>query len=58
VFRNGQTHSGVLLIRSQAESLEENASNALAAIGQYGTELRNHFSVLSNRSLRIRKTLF
>lgn len=55
VFRNGERHSGVLLIRSVEGSLEENAANTLAAISQYGTELVNRFSVLAKGVLRIRR---
>lgn len=55
VFRNDQTHSGVLLIRS-LESVKENAANVLAAISQYGAELRSRFSVLANGAVRIRRT--
>jgi predicted nuclease of predicted toxin-antitoxin system len=57
VFRNGQTHSGVLLIRS-LESVEENAANVLSAISQYGSELRNRFSVLASGAVRIRRTKY
>jgi predicted nuclease of predicted toxin-antitoxin system len=57
VFRNGEPHSGVLLIRSVEKSLEENAANTLAAISQYGAELLNRFSVLAKGTLRIRRTV-
>ncbi len=57
VFRMGEPHSGVLLIRSVEESLDENAANTLAAISQYGTQLLNRFSVLARGALRIRRTV-
>jgi predicted nuclease of predicted toxin-antitoxin system len=44
VFRSRQSHCGVLLIRSLERSPEENATNTLAAINQFGIELLNHFS--------------
>jgi hypothetical protein len=53
VFRNGETHTGILLIRSLDEA-GENAANTVAAIEQYGPDLRNRFSVLMGRALRIR----
>jgi predicted nuclease of predicted toxin-antitoxin system len=55
VFRNGELHFGVLLIRSHDGNLEENAANALAAIEQHGQGLLNRFSVLSGSALRIRQ---
>jgi predicted nuclease of predicted toxin-antitoxin system len=54
VFRNGEPHCGVLLIRSPEDGPDENAANTLAAIHQHGPELRNRFSVLTARALRIR----
>jgi predicted nuclease of predicted toxin-antitoxin system len=53
VFRNRETHSGILLIRSLDEA-EENAANTVAAIQQHGPDLLNRFSVLMGRALRIR----
>lgn len=55
VFRNREKHSGLLLIRAVEKNLEENAANTLAAIERHGPELRNRFSVLTRRALRIRK---
>lgn len=53
VFRNRETHSGILLIRSLDEA-DENATNTVTAIKQYGPDLLNRFSVLMGRTLRIR----
>jgi len=53
VFRNRETHAGILLIRSLDEA-GENAANAVTAIEQYGPDLLNRFSVLMGRALRIR----
>jgi predicted nuclease of predicted toxin-antitoxin system len=55
VFRGYQQHCGILLIRAVEESLEENATNAVAAIERYGADLRDSFSVLTRRAIRIRK---
>ena len=54
VFRNREPHCGVLLIRSPEDDPDENAANTLAAIDRHGPELRNRFSVLAVRALRIR----
>jgi predicted nuclease of predicted toxin-antitoxin system len=53
VFRNRETHAGILLIRSLDEA-GENAANAVMALEQYGPDLLNRFSVLMGRALRIR----
>ena len=54
VFRNGEPHCGVLLIRSPEDNPDEKAANTLAAIEQRGPEMLNRFSVLAGRALRIR----
>ncbi|MCC6536144.1 MAG: DUF5615 family PIN-like protein [Bryobacterales bacterium] len=54
IFRNREPHCGVLLIRSPEDDCDENAANALAAIGQHGADLLNRFSVLVGCDLRIR----
>jgi predicted nuclease of predicted toxin-antitoxin system len=56
VFRNRESHYGVLLIRSPEHNLGENAANALTAIRQHGHELMGRFSVLAGGALRIRIT--
>ena len=53
VFRNRETHSGILLIRSLDEA-DENAANTVIAIEHHGPDLINRFSVLTGRALRIR----
>ena len=53
VFRNRETHAGILLIRSLDEA-DENAANVVTAIEQYGPDLLNRFSVLMGCALRIR----
>ena len=53
VFRNRETHAGILLIRSLDET-SENAANTVTAIEQYGPDLLNRFSVLMGRAQRIR----
>lgn len=54
VFRNGEPHFGVLLIRAPESDPDENAANTLAAIELHGPEMLNRFSVLVGRTLRIR----
>ena len=56
VFRSREPHRGVLLIRSLERSPEQNAGNTLAALNQFGTQLLNNFSVLTEGVVRIRKT--
>ena len=54
VFRNGEPHCGVMLIRSSESDTEESAANTLTAIRQHGPEMLDQFSVLAGRALRIR----
>jgi predicted nuclease of predicted toxin-antitoxin system len=56
VFRNGEDHCGILLIRLSENELEANAVSTVAAIERYGAEMPSSFSVLTRLALRIRKS--
>jgi predicted nuclease of predicted toxin-antitoxin system len=55
VFRQGRLHSGVLLIRLEGKHPDEKADLVSAAITARGTELAGNFSVLTDRSFRVRR---
>lgn len=54
VYRRGQAHAGVLLLRLAGLSAAEKAARCVAAVTQFGPHLGRAFSVLTARSLRIR----
>jgi predicted nuclease of predicted toxin-antitoxin system len=55
VFRQGLVHQGVVLIRLSGERPVERAALLSSTISNYGRELTGNFSVLTKRSLRIRR---
>ena len=54
VFRVRERHAGVLLLRLSNGDLDENAELVRTCLESHGSEMRNSFSVLSHRGLRIR----
>ena len=54
VFRGKERHFGVLLLRLSDGELEENAAATAAVLAEHGEGMRDRFSVLSRRGLRIR----
>jgi len=56
VFRQGCASSGVLLIRLAGERHDEKAELVSTAIRTRGAELAGNFSVLTERTFRIRRT--
>ena len=54
VFRQGERHFGVLLLRLPESDVDENASITSALLGEHGHEMGGRFSVLNRRGLRIR----
>lgn len=55
VFRHGLPHYGILLIRSKDGDADVTAENVTAAVGEFGPELLDRFSVLAGRALRVRR---
>lgn len=55
VFRNGQIHTGVVLIRLGGLSAQAKARNILTIFANQGTELLNAFSVISPGRVRVRQ---
>ena len=55
VFRNGQIHTGVVLIRLSGLSAQAKARNVLTIFANQGTELLNAFSVISPGRVRVRR---
>ncbi len=54
VFRSGQPHAGVLLMRMPASSRDERIRIVLRVLEQHGAALAGHFSVFERGRLRIR----
>jgi predicted nuclease of predicted toxin-antitoxin system len=54
VFRNGQAHSGVVLLRLQDESSANRVRVVKALLEQYADRLAGHFTVATERGVRVR----
>lgn len=55
VFRQGLPHSGVVLIRLAGLSLGERAALVTRSLAEWAEDLREHFAVLDERAIRLRK---
>jgi len=55
VFRRGQTHCGVLLLRLRDESAANRVRVVSAVLERYGRRLADHFTVASDAGVRIRR---
>ena len=55
VFRNGQNHSGILLLRLHDETPANRIRVVKAVIEQFGNRLPNHFVVATENGIRIRR---
>ena len=55
VFRNGQIHTGVVLIRLGGLSAQAKVRNILNIFANQGTKLLNAFSVISPGRVRVRR---
>ena len=53
VFRNGQAHSGVVLLRLQDESSANRVRVVKALLEQYADRIAGHFAVATERGVRI-----
>lgn len=56
VFRFSLQSHGVILLRLSGLSLSEKVSKTIVAIHEHETELENAFTVISEHSVRIRKS--
>jgi predicted nuclease of predicted toxin-antitoxin system len=56
VFRQGRQHSGILLIRLEGLSPDRKADIVAGALVLHGERLEKQFSVVSERSLRTRRS--
>ena len=56
VFQYSLKSRGVILLRLGGLSLAERVSKTIAAIGEHEAELENAFTVISENSIRIRKS--
>ncbi|MCS6918316.1 MAG: DUF5615 family PIN-like protein [Fimbriimonadales bacterium] len=54
VLRQGFPITGVMLLRMHRLSASEKASRVLRVISEAGTQLRGHFSVVTERGVRLR----
>jgi len=54
VFRNGQVHSGVVLLRLQDESSASRVRVIKVLLEQYADRLAGHFTVATERGVRVR----
>jgi predicted nuclease of predicted toxin-antitoxin system len=54
VYRNGQAHSGVVLLRLQDETSANRVRVVRALLEQYTDRLGGHFTVATERGVRIR----
>ena len=57
VYRNRESHFGVLLLRLADGEIDENATATSAVLAEHGDEMRHRFSVLTPRGLRIKKVI-
>ena len=57
VYRNRESHFGVLLLRLADGEIDENATATSAVLAEHGDEMRHRFSVLTLRGLRIKKVI-
>ena len=55
VFRNGQVHSGVVLLRLQDENSANRVHTITAVLEQYADRLAGSFTVATDRGVRIRR---
>ena len=55
VFRQGQVHAGVVLIRLAGLGADKKAAIAVSAVNQHASELAGAFAVISPASVRIRR---
>ncbi len=53
-FQKGQLHSGILFYRLPRTTTEEKARIILKTISDYGEQLVNSFTVVTNKKVRIR----
>lgn len=56
VFRFSLKSHGVILLRLKGSSLTEKIDKTILAIREHETELENAFTVISENSVRIRKS--
>lgn len=54
VFRSGQAHQGVLLLRLRDESADNRVRVVKAVLDQYGERLKGNFVVAAEKGVRIR----
>jgi len=54
VFRNGQLHSGIVLLRLQDESSANRVHTIRAVLERYADRLAGCFNVVTDRGVRIR----
>jgi predicted nuclease of predicted toxin-antitoxin system len=57
VFRFGLESNGVILLRLHGLSLTEKTENTIAVLRDHADELENAFTVISENSVRIRKSI-
>lgn len=55
VYRSGQSHSGVLLLRLETETSQEKIKALALVLSDYAESLENNFCIYQNGQLRIRK---
>jgi predicted nuclease of predicted toxin-antitoxin system len=55
VFRNGQLHSGIVLLRLQDESSTNRVHTIRAVLERYADRLPGCFTVATDRAVRIRR---
>ena len=55
VFRNGQAHSGVVVLRLQDESSANHMHTIEIVLEQYADRLAGRFTVATERGIRIRR---
>lgn len=57
VFRSGEVHRGVLLLRLDDESPANRVQVVASVLKEYATRLPDHFTVATEKKVRIRPKL-
>lgn len=55
VFRSGRAHRGVVLLRLRDERAENKVRMMKVALAQVGEGLRNHYVLVTEAGIRVRK---
>jgi len=55
VFRSGQAHRGVILLRLRDERAENKVRTMKVVLAQVGERLQNHYVVATETGIRVRK---